>query len=209
MLTDAFYATLAVSLKERTEAGDFFIAVGAGDAGWDERWPPPDRRVAALVAEVARREVAAEDVVFLDGSGRPAEGPTPRLAFSVEFQGGEAVGTLRECGLFQGEAGRAAGPDALLSYFRHARIDKAQGSTLVRTVRVDMTPQPVVPGTLETRWLGNTHSEELHDLENTVAACQIDEIRFDHRFYFAGVEEAIAAGYDHCAYCFGRELSTR
>lgn len=64
-------------------------------------------------------------------------------------------------------------------------------------------PQP------KTRYLGNSNSKELHDLKNQKAACQIDEIRPDHRYNFKTQKEALAMGYDFCAYCFGKDKSKR
>ncbi len=71
-------------------------------------------------------------------------------------------------------------------------------------------PQPGKDeGKERTRYLGNSGKRELHDLENTKPRCQIDEIRPDHRVYFKTQREAQAAGYDYCAYCFGKEKSKR
>ena len=68
---------------------------------------------------------------------------------------------------------------------------------------VDRPPQPT------TRYLGNSNSRELHDLNNQKPACQIDEIRVDHRINFKTQKEAVALDYDYCAYCFGKEKSKR
>ena len=68
---------------------------------------------------------------------------------------------------------------------------------------VDRPTQP------KTRYLGNSNSRELHDLNNQKPACQIDEIRVDHRINFKTQKEAVAMGYDFCAYCFGKEKSKR
>lgn len=59
------------------------------------------------------------------------------------------------------------------------------------------------------RYLGNTNTLELHDSKNTTARCQIDEIKADHRVEFHSVKEAQKAGYDFCAYCFGKDKSER
>lgn len=61
----------------------------------------------------------------------------------------------------------------------------------------------------KTRFLGNSRNRELHDLKNAKKTCQIDEIAADHRVSFNSVEEALKAGYDYCAYCFGKDKSTR
>ncbi len=60
-----------------------------------------------------------------------------------------------------------------------------------------------------TRFLGNSASRELHDLENEKPGCHIDKIRFDHCVNFKAVKAATHAGYDYCAYCFGKEMSKR
>lgn len=68
---------------------------------------------------------------------------------------------------------------------------------------VDRPPQP------KTRYLGNSNKRELHDLKNQKLACQIDEIKADHRVNFKAQKEALALGYDFCAYCFGKDKSKR
>jgi len=68
---------------------------------------------------------------------------------------------------------------------------------------VDRPPQP------KTRYLGNSSTRELHDLNNQKPACQIDEIRVDHRVSFKTQKEALALRYDYCAYCFGKDKSKR
>jgi hypothetical protein len=207
MLTDGFYVALAAALRETGGAARFFIAVGSGDPGWDAAPPAGDRAADDLVREVARAAVEGERVEFLDERGDPSDVPTHRLRLSVTFGDREAVGTLREAGLFG--PGPRDGRPVLLSHVVHPRVEKAEGATLSRAFRIDLAPQPVLPGSRETRYLGNTSKTELHDLENRQSRCQIDQIRFDRRYYFDTIEQATAAGYDYCAYCFGRDLSTR
>lgn len=59
------------------------------------------------------------------------------------------------------------------------------------------------------RYLGNRAKQELHDLNNTKPGCQVDEIKQNQRQYFASQREGVSAGYDLCAYCFGKESSKR
>jgi hypothetical protein len=61
----------------------------------------------------------------------------------------------------------------------------------------------------KTRFLGNSHNREVHDLQNTKKTCGIDRISADHRVFFRAAEDAIKAGYDYCAYCFGKSKSRR
>lgn len=60
-----------------------------------------------------------------------------------------------------------------------------------------------------TRYLGNARNRELHDLKNEKPGCRIDKIRFDNAVNFKTIEKAVEAGYDFCAYCFGKEKSKR
>ena len=72
------------------------------------------------------------------------------------------------------------------------------------------TPQPGKDeGKERTRYLGNSSKRELHDLKNITKRCQIDEIPFDRRVNFKTEKEALAAKYDYCAHCFGKEKSRR
>ncbi len=61
----------------------------------------------------------------------------------------------------------------------------------------------------EGRYLGNRRKQEVHDLKNTKPGCQIEEIKAGQREYFTTQKEAVAVGYDFCAYCFGKEKSKR
>lgn len=206
MLTEDFYALLAARLVDAPE-DLFYIAVGAGDAAWDRNPPLLERRRARLTNELARKKVAAQDVRFLDALGAQTQTPSPRLRLSVRFEPGEANGKLRESGLFmQADLQRDSG--RLLAYFVHAPIEKTADMGLERTLRLDLAPR-AVGGAQPTRYLGNSHSREVHDMENLKAACQVGELRFDRRIFFGTAEQAVELGYDRCAFCFGRARSTR
>lgn len=208
MLTKGLYVALASMLEGGSVfPGALFLAVGRGAAGWDEATPEVDRGTAALVNEVARRPVEGDGVSFLDAGGEVSAEPTARVRIRTVFPPGEELGTLRECGLFAGEATVEGGSGTLLAYYVHPRLDKAADSSLTRSVIIDLAPRPYSPGTRVTRYLANVRSEEVHDLENTVAACQVEKIRFDHGAYLASIDQAREMGYDFCAYCFGPEMS--
>lgn len=56
------------------------------------------------------------------------------------------------------------------------------------------------------RYLGNTNSTEVHDLENEEPQCQIDEIiAAEHAVVFSPdtLAQAHSEGYDNCAFCLG------
>lgn len=54
------------------------------------------------------------------------------------------------------------------------------------------------------RYLGNTRTKEVHDLDQEVENCQIDKIiEAGHAQPFDTLEDAHARGYDNCAFCLG------
>lgn len=61
----------------------------------------------------------------------------------------------------------------------------------------------------KTRYLGNSATRELHDMNNITKRCQIDGIKTEHRVAFKIEKDAEASGYDYCAYCFGKRRSRR
>lgn len=204
MLTDLFYQQLALMLKSEPQSwGSLSIAIGQGDTAWD-RTPPVLRRTATrLAGETARKALSPEDIDYVTGAGEASAGPTSRLRLQTTFAAGEGTGTLRECGLWTGEGSGAV----LLAYFVHPRIEKREDDILGRSIQLDLTPGRALAQETVTRYLGNSRTEEFHDLENETRACQLDEIRIDRRHYFTTVDDALNLGYDYCAFCFGRELS--
>lgn len=206
MLTERFYQELAVLLKGGPQGwGPLSIAIGQGEASWDRTPPLLQRSMQTMAHELARQAVASDAVVYLDDEGGISTQPTPRLRVQAEFPVGSGTGTVRECGLLYGEGDEAV----LLAYFIHPRLEKLSDASLQRQIDIDLRPGRVVAQEVPTRYLGNTKSEEFHDLENTSSACQLNEIRIDRRHYFVSIDEALALGYDYCAFCFSRELSER
>lgn len=206
MLTEAFYRQLATMIMSGPQAGgSLSIAIGRGEPAWDSTPPVLRRSAARLANELARKVLDPEDISYITESGTASAAPTSRLRLQTTFTPGEGAGTLRECGLWAGEGSGAL----LLAYFIHPRIEKRAEDTLARSIQLDLTPGRPLAQEIVTRYLGNSKSEEFHDLENETRACQLDEIRIDRRHYFATVDEALSLGYDYCGFCFGRELSER
>lgn len=206
MLTDLFYIQLATLLRAESQSrAPLQLAIGRGAESWDRTPPILRRQTTVLHEEVARKPVDPAAIDYLNREGGVSTSPTPRLRFHTRFTADEGSGTLRECGLLLGE-----GRDSiLLAYFIHPRVEKLPEFSIDRSIQLDLTPGRMLANDISTRYLGNSSSEEIHDLENEQAACQIEEIRVDRRHYFNSIEEALTIGYDHCAYCFGRELSQR
>lgn len=54
------------------------------------------------------------------------------------------------------------------------------------------------------RYLGNTHTTEVHDTNNEQTNCQLDEIKSEHRRWYDTLQEAKGdIDYDNCAWCIG------
>lgn len=55
------------------------------------------------------------------------------------------------------------------------------------------------------RFIGNTNSNEVHDLDNEQNGCHIDEIKDNHIKTFSPDthSQAKREGFDNCAYCIG------
>lgn len=201
MITNGYSGYMAQLLEA---AGGFVCAVGRGAAAWGHPPPPPNASATGLEDERARVVVPPEDVAFLDDNGGVADGPTPRIQLTATLSGIE--GPLREIGWFAGGT-EAPGSGTLLVIRRHQRVEATASLHLTRTVRLDLRG---AGGTqADARYLGNTRTGELHDLQHLTANCQLDEIRVDHRYGFERMVDALAMGYDRCAYCFSREQSTR
>lgn len=199
MLTQNMYALFLKALKDQQS---LFVAVGAGLPAWDQAPPAADTEVAQLVSEIGWKAALPEAVVYLDADDNVVQTPTPRLQVTVTFDKDEAVGTLRECGLFGGDATDAPKSGTLLAYYVHAKVEKTSGTSLLRWMVIDLTPTDATPGRYQTHYLGNACERELHDLDNEKTQCQIDEIALDRCFYFVTVEQAKAMDYDLCGHCF-------
>ena len=228
-----FYGLLASWLKTLPEGGTLYLAVGAGQTAWDTQAPEPSRATARLENELFRKRIDPRDVVYLDADQKESAAPTARLLFRVSLGPSEAVGVLRESGLFAGAAGPEGNSGTLISYATYAPLTKTADLALERFVRLDLMPRTVTvtpppPSSLppppppppsppsppptpitESRYLGNSNSSEFHDLANAKPRCGISRIRADRRRPFATVDAALAAGYDYCSYCFSTGLSKR
>lgn len=107
--------------------GGLYCAVGAGDAAWDADLPTPDARVTRLVREIYRKPLDLTKAVSYDST-------THTLTLDITLGPGEAVGTLREFGIFGGDGNAAPDTGYLVNYKIHAPIDKKENETLRRTV---------------------------------------------------------------------------
>lgn len=210
MLTTHFYQFLSNLLGGQQTRGSVYVALGSGLPEWDRSLPIYNRRTNSLQNEVVRKLVSSEDIVYVDEQNNPVSEPTTKIRISMNFLAGEGIGSIREAGVFMG---RSASSDAnageLVCYYMHPLIEKSDTASLSRQFFINLTPSISSGSQFVTQYLGNSNSREVHNLENQQGSCQIAEISFDRVIYFASLEQAQALGYDACAFCFGRDVSTR
>jgi hypothetical protein len=139
---------LAALMKGQPEMqGILYWAVGEGEKDWDALCPSPQPDDTHLVTEVARQALAPEQIVYLDDDGAPSRSPTTCLEVTAEFAGNDLVSSgfqsLREFGLFGGDA--TEGPDSgfMIDYVIHPRIDLPSGDTLSRNLRLTFTTDAI------------------------------------------------------------------
>lgn len=145
-IVDAAWPLVAGLL--RSEAGlhgILYCAVGAGDPAWDVHPATAGPGTTRLARELTRVPVAPGDLTYVDGQGRAATGPTSRLEAVITLPGPASEVTLREFGLFGGDATAAANSGYLINYVIHAALALRPGNKLVRRVRLSF--RPATPGT--------------------------------------------------------------
>ncbi len=127
--------------------GILFWAVGAGEAAWDSSRPSANPAATWLRQEIERRPLPAGSIVYLDSNGGPAGHATSRIEVSLSFTWPETAQTLREFGLFGGDASETKDSGYLVNYVIHPRLDLAPGASLSRRIRLSLRPL------LDDRWL--------------------------------------------------------
>ncbi len=148
LIVDSAWRLVASLMVRDPRAGGIgFWAVGEGDPDWDGVRIAPRRGADRLHAEMDRIEVTREDFQYLDGRGRPTSRPTFEVELTGRFRWPEASHTLREFGVFGGEAGEAPGSGTLVNLVIHPRLEVPAGATLVRRLRLSFLPEE------QSRWL--------------------------------------------------------
>jgi len=121
--------------------GILYFAAGTGKKEWDQERPDSNFATASLENEVTRKAITSRQITFLDDSNNPIDAVTNRLEVAVEFNGGEiaAAGfqSLREFGLFGGDATEDTDSGFMIDYVVHPRIDMSKELTLKRSVRLN------------------------------------------------------------------------
>jgi beta-lactam-binding protein with PASTA domain len=119
-------------------AGICYLAVGEGDASWDASPPPADPARTRLTAETFRTRLEPGDSLTYD----PASG---RVHVRVSLGRGQATGTLRELGLFGGNASSRPGSGFLVNHKVHAPLEKGEDDVLERELFLAFDPA-LLPG---------------------------------------------------------------
>lgn len=132
---------LAALLKGQTGLqGLMYLAIGQGEVAWDINNPAPPETSIHLHSELIRYPLSADQITFIDNAQQPSTVPTHQLQITVEIPGTDLVTngyqSLREFGLFGGDASDAADSGYLINYVIHPRIDIIPSATLNRQMRL-------------------------------------------------------------------------
>lgn len=128
---------LAALIKGDAEAGIKYWAVGEGQAAWDTA-PPTTIDRTRLQSEVARQAIAAPQIQFWNtqwqtpGNDMPSSTPSFALDIRAEFKEAIWGKTLREFGLFGGNAAAGANTGYLINHKVHTPLQVPSGATLQR-----------------------------------------------------------------------------
>jgi beta-lactam-binding protein with PASTA domain len=114
--------------------GILYWAVGEGDPSWDADPKTADRNATTLVHEIYRKPLDLEQEISYDPE-------THRLTVAVTFAPDEAVGTLREFGLFGGDASPEPDSGYLINYRIHPAVEKSAANSLQRTLQFTFSPE--------------------------------------------------------------------
>lgn len=114
--------------------GNLYWAFGTGKEEWDSNPYTPVASASTLVNEVFRKPIT--DRAFIDSNNNPVDHVTNRLELKVILGSDEANGhSLREFGVFGGNATGTKNSGIMLNHKVHARIDKVEGMQIERRVR--------------------------------------------------------------------------
>lgn len=122
---------------ETSLRGILYWAVGEGDAAWDTNRPNASTQTTRLVREIYRKRLdPVRDISF-----NPA---TRTISLRVAFGPDQGAGTLREFGIFGGDATDARDSGYLINYKIHAPIDKTLPRVLERQLDFTIGPAPSI-----------------------------------------------------------------
>jgi beta-lactam-binding protein with PASTA domain len=125
-------------LANRPElSGIQYGAVGSGEETWDEASPEPDAASTRLHEELCRKVLRPDRDISYDKSTRT-------LLFHSTFEPHEAVGQVREFGLFGGHASEEPDSGYLFSHQIHPVVNKRSFLVLKRELRLTLGSDALV-----------------------------------------------------------------
>ena len=120
-----------------------YMAYGSGQTSWDTTPPTKSYDAVALETEFFRQTVSQSNIVYLDPDTDIPTGGTPdsKIEITVTLLSGEGNGTLREFGLFGGNATVTADSGQMVNWISHSRIDKDSSFEIERKIRLEFVEQ--------------------------------------------------------------------
>ena len=120
--------------------GLLYWAVGEGKPSWDTLLPNPTPKDTQLTQEVKRYELFPEQISYLADHSNHTSEPSNRLEISLNIDGSTLVDSgfqsLREFGLFGGNATPDPNSGFMINRAIHPRIDITPEMTLSRTLQL-------------------------------------------------------------------------
>ena len=172
------------------------------------RWPRRRPTSAAISCIRLEMKAAAKDKIKAAAVRRPTPPTTPkrRRPSGRPLPTGWRSGSCVRLVLRRSWASWPPAPAVSSTRGRSTRCREASPTATSRwpTRRTTARPASSRPGCSATRARASCTTST-----NEKPACQIAEIRPDHRFYFQNEDQARKLGYDFCAYCFGKKRSKR
>lgn len=157
VVDDAFRLLAALLRRDPQRGGIAYWAVGEGVPGWDLEPPATAPDTTRLDAERHRLAVPADAFDYVDGHGDPTPDPTSELQVRMTFEWPDEDVTLREFGLFGGDAGETPDSGIMMNHVVHPRIDLPREHRLTRHLRLTLgrrTDRRWLE--VATHWLGAT-----------------------------------------------------
>ena len=135
------FSTLLASLcKAESGYGALtYMAIGSGQVSWDSSTPSQPYATTELETEYFRKAIDPADMIYIDPVTNISTGGTPssKIEIAVTLESADAIGTMREFGLFGGTATTTLDSGELVNWVVHNKVDKDTSVELQRIVRIE------------------------------------------------------------------------
>lgn len=138
IVVDSISRLISALIKNQSgySSGNLYWAVGQGAGSWDDAPYSPVSSNKTLQNEVFRKAIPASNRSFIDNNGNKTSSVTNRLQLDIAIESGEANGySLREFGIFGGNASGTRNSGIMINHKSHSRVDKIEGMRIERSVR--------------------------------------------------------------------------